>query len=302
MELYHVEGQSLSSLPRKQLALERHIQRLLESNLDAVFGIRFLASEYSTGEKHGGRIDSLGIDENGTPVIVEYKLTSSENVINQSLYYLDWLVDHRGDFVLLVQKKLGSDVSIDWTAPRVLCIANSFSKYDTYAVQQMGRNIQLVQYRLFEGGYLLIDVIGGSLISLSTTKRAGLPQPVEQIEYSVDQQMRHGNKEIQEIAEELRQHFLQLGEDVTESPVKNYIAYRTTRNFCCLEVHQKHIFLYLTLDPEVGKGLKFCRDVSNIGHFGTGNLEVRVENADQVLDAKRLIDLAYRSATGADGR
>ena len=301
MELYHVEGQSLSPLPRKQLALERQIQRLLESNLNLVFGIRFLASEYSTGEKHGGRIDSLGIDENGTPVIVEYKLTLSENVINQSLYYLDWLVDHRGDFALLVQKKLGPDVSIDWTAPRVLCIADSFSKYDTYAVQQMGRNIQLVQYRLFEGDYLLIDVIGGSVIASSASKKAAPSQPAEQIEYSVDEQLRRGNKEMQEIAIELRQHLLQLGEDVTESPVKNYIAYRTTRNFCCLEMHQKHIFLYLTLDPEAGEDYPFCRDVSNIGHYGTGNLEVRVERVDQVPDAKHLIELAYRNAAGVNG-
>ena len=50
--------------------------------------MRFLASEYSTGARHGGRIDSLGIDENSSPVIFEYKRAVNENVINQGLFYL----------------------------------------------------------------------------------------------------------------------------------------------------------------------------------------------------------------------
>jgi len=86
MDLFRIVGSKLQALERTQFKLEREIQRLLEANLDAVFGIRFLASEFSTGDKHPGRIDSLGLDENGTPVIIEYKLASNQAVINQALY------------------------------------------------------------------------------------------------------------------------------------------------------------------------------------------------------------------------
>jgi len=89
-----------------------------------------------------------------------------------------------------------------------------------------------------------------------------------------------------------------LGEDVVVAPVKYYVVFRTTRNFCCLEVHGKHLFLYLALDPAVGAGCGFCRDVRQIGHFGTGDLEVRVERADQVAKAKELAKLAYERAAG----
>ena len=51
-------------------------------NLDSYPEIRFLATEYSTGVNHGGRIDTLGIDENGSPVIIGYKRSMNENVIN----------------------------------------------------------------------------------------------------------------------------------------------------------------------------------------------------------------------------
>src|SRR5690606_12582338 len=123
--------------------VEREIQKLCEENLDTFFGIRFLASEYSTGIKHKGRIDSLGIDENNCPVIVEYKLDSKENVINQGLFYLDWLMDHQANFELLCMKKLGQATDVDWTNPRLLCIARDFTRYDDYAIGQINRNIEL---------------------------------------------------------------------------------------------------------------------------------------------------------------
>ena len=297
MDLFRIEDGKLSGLARKAPKLEREIQRLLEANLEVVFGIRFVATEHSSGEKHAGRIDSLGIDENGTPVIVEYKLSSSENVINQALYYTDWLVDHKGDFELLVQKRLSGETKIDWTAPRVLCVAESFSKYDTYAVFQMGRNIQLVQYKLFDGGFLLVDVVGGGQPASGSKK--GAMSATEVASYSVEAHLERAKGDLRELADELRQYLLDLGEDVTEGPVKDYIAYRTTKNMCCLEVHQKHLFLYLTLDPQLGDGCGICRDVTSIGHFGTGNLEVRVTKPEDIPIAKHLIDLAYAQLSGA---
>ncbi|CAM5642563.1 Transporter OS=Streptomyces pilosus OX=28893 GN=GCM10010280_11750 PE=4 SV=1 [Streptomyces pilosus] len=41
--------------------------------METLLDVRFLATEYSTGPVHGGWIDLLGLDENGSPVIVEYK-------------------------------------------------------------------------------------------------------------------------------------------------------------------------------------------------------------------------------------
>jgi len=288
MDLYRIDGQKLIPHDRDAFKLERDVQRLLEANLETAFGVRFLATEFSTGEKQSGRIDSLGLDENGSPVIVEYKLSSSEHVINQALYYMDWLVDHRGDFELLVQKRLGDTVEVDWTSPRVLCVAESFSRYDSYAVQQMSRSVQLVQYRLFEGPFLLLDIVAGAQPSSAKPTK-----PAVGAVYNVEQHIAKAASELREVAEELRQYILELGEDVTEAPVKFYVAYRVARNFCCLEVHRKHVFLYLRLDPSVGAGCSICRDVREIGHFGTGDLEVRVTSADDVEVAKNLISLAY---------
>jgi hypothetical protein len=75
-----------------------------------------------TGKTHGGRIDTLGLDDNNCPVIIEYKRTLNENVINQGLYYLDWLMDHKGEFTLLTMKKPGAPAAeqIEWSSPRAV--------------------------------------------------------------------------------------------------------------------------------------------------------------------------------------
>lgn len=83
--------------------LERDIQKIFEGSLHEILGVHFLASEYSTS--FGGRMDTLGIDDDGNPCIIEYKKGQNENVINQGLSYLRWLLDHKDSFHVLCQEK-----------------------------------------------------------------------------------------------------------------------------------------------------------------------------------------------------
>jgi RecB family endonuclease NucS len=107
IKIFKIQGNIVNEIKGTSVALEKSLQDIMEKNLEEILGIRFLATEYTTGKTHGGRIDSLGIDENGCPVIIEYKRAMNENVINQGLFYLDWLMDHQAEFKLLVLEKLG---------------------------------------------------------------------------------------------------------------------------------------------------------------------------------------------------
>jgi RecB family endonuclease NucS len=107
MKLFRFAGSKAAEIPGTAGGLEKSLQVLIERNLETMLGVRFLASEYATGKAHGGRVDTLGLDENGCPVIVEYKRAVSENVVSQGLYYLDWLLDHKAEFKLLVIEALG---------------------------------------------------------------------------------------------------------------------------------------------------------------------------------------------------
>ena len=158
MPLYQIKQQTVTRINPSAFKNEKELQKLFEANLETLLGVRFIATEFTTGDRQRGRIDSLGVDQDGTPVIVEYKKTSNENVINQGLFYLDWLVDHKGDFTLAAQEELGTDTEIDWSSPRLILVAESFSEYDKYAVNRIGANIQLWTYRRYGDDFLFLNL------------------------------------------------------------------------------------------------------------------------------------------------
>ena len=97
----------LNTLP---LDKEKNLQKLVEDNLMEVLELHFIATEYTT--TFGGRIDTLAVDANGAPVIIEYKRNKNDNVINQALSYLKWLKAQKLEFFqMLMINKLGQSVA-----------------------------------------------------------------------------------------------------------------------------------------------------------------------------------------------
>lgn len=296
LKLFRIKNE-VKELVGTSVAIEKSIQTLIENNMEAFFGITFLASEYSTGKNHGGRIDSLGIDENYCPVILEYKRALNENVINQGLFYLDWLMDHKAEFKLLVMEKMGKDIAdkIEWSMPRLLCIAGDFTKFDEYAVKQINRNIELIRYKKYEDDLILFELVNATTASQTaivsddgTTK--------SNIYKTVTENLQQADKELQDMYYSVRDFILNLGNDIQEKVLKYYIAFKKIRNFACVEIYPKSktILMYLNINPdEVELKEGFTRDVRNIGHYGTGNLEVRINSKDDFEKAKALIAKSY---------
>ena len=165
IKLFNISGK-VKEYQSSTVNLEKDLQTVIENNMSAFFGVTFLASEYRTTD--GGRMDSIGIDENHCPVIFEYKRSMKENVINQGLFYLNWLLDHKDSFKVLVINNLGLTFAdkIDWTMPRVICIASDFTKYDESAIKQMNRNISLIRYKKFGKDLLMFEQINENIASV----------------------------------------------------------------------------------------------------------------------------------------
>ena len=126
MPLFVINKQnSVAPVEQTNFDVERELQRLVEANLAPLFQCRFVATEFPTGIQHGGRIDTLALSEDDNPVIIEYKKVASSELVNQSLYYLAWIRDHRGDFEVVARKTLGQEIAIDWDDVRVICLAPS---------------------------------------------------------------------------------------------------------------------------------------------------------------------------------
>lgn len=293
IKLFHITKNKITELEGKSVSVEKSLQSLIETHLEDFLGIKFLASEYSTGVKHGGRIDTLGIDENNCPVIIEYKRSTNENVINQGLYYLDWLLDHKAEFQLMVMNKFGKQLSesIEWDNSRLICIAGDYTKFDSYAVQQINRNIELIRYKNFDDLLLL------ELVNAVTGEVENKEKPKKKIKYStVSELLDKSSNEVKDLFEAIKSFILNLGDDIQLKELKFYYAFRKIRNFVSVEIHPQNntIVIFLTLDPKTIKLENgFTRNVSNIGHLGTGNLEIKITSFDDFDRAKTLITKSY---------
>jgi len=293
IRLFDISGK-VKQLAGSTVTLEKEIQTLIEKNMEVLFGVKFLASEYVTDD---GRMDSIGIDENHCPVIFEYKRTTNENVINQGLSYLSWLVEHKDSFKVLVIDKLGLDeaAKVDWSMPRVICIAGDFNKFDKAAVKSMKSNISLIKYRKFEKDLLMFEdfaeqttkpIVDVADVATQKTTKYSQKTFTEHLDSSL--------QNIRDLYDSINEYILSLGDDITENVLKLYKAYKKFGNFVCLEIYNNYILLSLKLDTKtVMYEEGFSKDMSNTGHLGTGDVQLTIKTMADVEKAKALIDRAY---------
>lgn len=281
MALFDIKNVEAKQLKKKSFKNEKELQTFIEKNMELLFGVRFLDTEFSTSQQHGGRIDSLGIDENNSPVIIEYKWGEKDNIINQGLFYLDWLMDHVGNFQILVQEKLGKKIKVDFGSPRVILVAQSFNKYDEYAINRMAENIELWTYSLHEEGIFELKLTGSSQVNKMKGKRL---TKVNYDNFNLQYHTNKTNKELKEIFDELREKILELSDVEEKSEQKSGVTYRTTKSFTKFEFHKNFIGLLLR-ESKYKDPKKLVKDITTykIGYKGYIKIS-KNSNSDYLFD------------------
>jgi predicted transport protein len=299
MAIFFTKNETAEKISPLKVGLEKDIQKLFEKNLDEILNIVFLATEYSTS--FGGRIDSLGIDKNGSPVIIEYKKGQNDNVINQGLSYLRWLLDHKAEFEALVSGRDDFVVEVDWTSPRVICVAESYNKFDLDTADLLPMNIELLKYQLYENDILLVEQETQRKVKISTSeifdRKEKQKREFKDIHYTLDFHLKSAGPKIQEIFSTLKEKISALDESIIEEAKAKYIAYKLTTNFCDVVVQHDALKIFLNIpsgaldNPE---GL--ARDLTKpkfIGHWGNGDYEVKIERVEDVDKVMELIKQSY---------
>ncbi|MFD9778788.1 transporter [[Kitasatospora] papulosa] len=276
--------------------VEADVQSLIEAHMETMLGVRFLASEYVIDCVDGGRIDSLGIDENGAPVIVEYKRGTDTGVINQGLYYLSWLTRHRSAFDSLVRDRLGvpTAAQVLWSAPRLICVAGDFTRYDAHAVREHRRSIDLVRYRYYGSDHVSLETV----VSVTGKSGAANRRTRRHAHMDAPQALQRQTGAIAELAVAADETLRGLGDGITRVQRKQYAAYQRLRNFACvIPPQQTKLLVYLKADPKsVDLTPGFTRDVTGLGHHGTGDLEVQLRTERDLERAQDLFRLSYAAA------
>ncbi|OHA18219.1 MAG: transporter [Candidatus Taylorbacteria bacterium RIFCSPHIGHO2_01_FULL_46_22b] len=299
MAIFFTKNETAKKIPPVKVGLEKDVQKLFEKNLEEILNIKFLATEYSTS--FGGRIDSLGIDNNGSPVIIEYKKGQNDSVINQGLSYLRWLLDHKADFEALV-RKMNIDADIDWASPRVICVAESYNKFDLDTADLLPMNIELLRYQLYENNILLVEPEVQRKVKISTSEvfERGEKQKREfkdHIHYTVADHLKSASPKLQEIFSMLKEQISALDESIIEEAKAKYIAYKLTTNFCDVVILRDALKIFLNIPSgELDDPDTIARDLTKpkpIGHWGNGDYEVKLEREEDIPKIMSLIKQSY---------
>ena len=292
MPIFRIKGKKAEKIKPTKFSgtnREKQLQTLIEKNLDMIFEMIFIGTEVPT--THGGTMDTLAIDMNNRPVIIEYKVDKSSTVLLQGLFYMDWLVDNKAEFEKLVKLKLRKAVTINWKSGiRLILIAKSFAIWDKFAVNRIKEEVELYEYTLYENNELKIEKT-----TLPKDFKGGMRTSItSQTEYSVEDQMKKiKNESIKKNVEELREKIKVISEDIEERSTKDRIIYKSTVNFAAIYT-QKNQFWFGAKLPR-GQVKKQFRQLDVRSHKDEAFTHIRCNNNTKIEDLVSLAEQAYEN-------
>lgn len=227
-------------------------------------------------------------------MIVEYKRGTDAGVINQGLFYMAWLMDHRDAFGHLVRDQLGAETAsrVLWSAPRLICVAGDFTRYDVHAVREHQHSIDLVRYRFFGEDHFGLETLA------SAAGRTAAPKAGRRRGTAKAQRTAVADGAMAELAAAVDEVPLGLGEDITKVSNQTYTAHQRLQNYACLCPPKKtKLLVHLKADPaKVDLAPGFARDVTGLGHHATGNLELTLQSERDLERAADYFRQSYAAA------
>lgn len=296
-------GLKIERIKKSAFKTEKEMQSLVESNLQLLFNLEFVTTEFALGIF---RFDTLSYDpENKCFVIIEYKKDRNFSVIDQGFTYLALLIKNKADFVLEYNERLKKGLKkdqVDWSQSRVLFISPEFTKYQRGAINFQDLPIELWEISVYENGTVLIDLIttpeGSESVKVISPRGDNFKEVTREIKVYSERDFLEGlSDEISELYENLKTRIISIGE-VKIVPKKVYIGFKAETNFVDICPHKKLLKMWLNMktgeldDP---KGL--ARNMEGKNHWGNGDYELII-NQDTDLDyVMTLIKQSYKKQT-----
>jgi predicted transport protein len=291
MKLYTIQDKSkLKSVSNIKFDLERDIQVLFEKNLEELFNLEFVKSEFSI---KNFRIDTLGFDkENKSFVIIEYKRDRNFSVIDQGYTYMSLMLNNKSDFILEYNENFGGPLKrddIDWSQSKVIFVSPQFTEYQKHSINFKDVPFELWEVKKYENNTIGLvqhkTTSDESISTISEDKTNVVNQVSKEVKvYNEDDHLNQPKitDTIKEVYNNLKNRILDLGGDVNVVPKKSYIGYKRKTNFFDVLIQQKDLWCWINLKKgELDDPKGICRDISTIGHYGNGDYDLRInENTD----------------------
>jgi predicted transport protein len=304
MKLYTIQEKSkLKSISNLKFDLEKDIQVLFEKNLEELFNLEFVKSEFSI---KNFRIDTLGYDkENKSFVIIEYKKDRNFSVIDQGYTYMSLMLNNKSDFILEYNENCGGVLKrddIDWSQSKVIFVSPHFTEYQKHSINFKDVPFELWEVKKYENntiGMVQHKTTSDESISTISDDKSNVVNQVSR-EVKVYTEDDHLNlpkisETIKEVYQNLKEKILNMGGEVNITPKKSYIGYKRKTNFFDVLIQRNDLWCWINMKKgELDDPKNLCRDITTIGHYGNGDYDIRI-NEDTDLDyVMFLINQSYK--------
>src|SRR3989344_775509 len=300
MGLFTIKNNKLDRIKQTTFKLEKDIQKLTEENLQIIFNLQFVKSEFAL---NGLRIDSLAYDnENSCFVIIEYKRDQNFSVIDQGYAYLSLMLNNKADFILEYNENCNKNLKkddVDWSQSRVIFISQAFSKYQQQAINFKDLPIELWEVSNYENGLVQYTRLKSPETSESIRKISKKSDVVEKVSeevkvYTEEDFLNICSEEMKNLYAELKNKILSFDDSIEVIPKKKYIAFKSERNFIDVLPQKNKIKAWINLSKgQLNDPNKIARDVSEVGHWGNGDYEIHLSSAEELPYLLTLIKQSY---------
>lgn len=230
MQLFQIRNQQLQRINKDSFKLEKDIQQVVEANMETLFGLEFVRSEFSVAEF---RLDSLAYDEaNNAFVIVEYKKGSSYSVVDQGYSYLSVMLNNKAEFILEYNERTGKQLKrsdVDWSCSRVIFVSPSFNTYQKNSVNFKDVPFELWEIKKFEGGLIAVEqqtsTSSESIDKISGSNPDSVIKSVsKEVKAKSEEELTSGlSAELSEVWLELKSQLLELP-NTSVHTTQNYVS------------------------------------------------------------------------------
>jgi predicted transport protein len=307
MKLYKPNSGSLQRVKINPFQLEKEIQKLVENNVSTLFGLEFIKSELTFGNF---RFDTLCFDnETNSFVIIEYKKGSSYSVIDQGYTYLSLLLNNKSDFILEYNETLDRHIKrdeVDWSQSKVIFISPQFSDYQKNSV-----NFKNLPFELWEITRYSDESIGLNKISTESNvdinstigeeSSEGVVRKVSKEIIRYDEEFhisksKNRPEEVIELYQKLKNRIIELGENIEIRFGKQTIGFSQNKVFTDLILYNKGVGVVINLKKgELKDSLNLTEDLSEKGHWGSGDYRIWLKSEDELEYTLSLIRQSYQN-------
>lgn len=301
MPIYNIENEKLTPIKHVKFKNERELQILTEKNLEELFGLKFVATEFQVDNL---RIDTLAFNEETKSfVIIEYKNVKNYSVIDQGYSYLSLLLNNKAEFVLKYNIVFGTTLSkedFDFSQTSVMFISPSYTTYQLRSVEFSDIAFELWKVVKYSNGTVLFDKVNDTNTTASIKQVTNSDNKKQKVnkeikKYTEEDTLDGKSDDVKSLYNNLKEFILSNYDDIEIKHLKLYYVFKVNNKIIAsAKVLSNNINTWINIkettpnDPD-----NKIRDVTNIGHYGVGDYQFRIRSEDDFYYFNRLFKQSY---------